>query len=101
MLERGAGTYESTLDLSYADELILFLRITAVGGDTKTLNVKFQVADPDGIWYDHTTFAQATAIGTQSRSVAVFGGRTKIVAVVGGTETPTFTFAVTAVAKTR
>ncbi|MBT9130871.1 MAG: hypothetical protein DDT41_01167 [candidate division WS2 bacterium] len=97
---RGAGTHTSILDLSYADELLLFLRITAASGTSPTLDVRFEVADPDGIWYEHTAFPVQTGIGTHSRSILNFGGRTRVTVVVAGT-TPSFTFAVTAVVKTK
>lgn len=87
------------IDLGFADEAIVFLDVTAVSGTAPTLDVKIQVADPNGAYYDLASFTQVTAVGRQARQISNFGQKAKIVYTIGGT-TPSFTFSVTAISKT-
>ncbi len=83
-------------------ELLVTLNCTAASGTTPTLNVKLQTSDDGGTtWYDlpSAAFTQLTAAGTGILQLNVpFGDTLKVVWTIGGT-TPSFTFAVKAVAK--
>ena len=77
------------------DELALFLDVTAVTGTTPTLDVVYEVSDPQGNWYTHTSFTQATATTTERKAAtAPIGVNGRISWTIGGTDTPTFTFSV-------
>lgn len=82
------------------DEVRVYLNITAVSGTAPTLDIKIQSKGPDGQWYDIESFTQKTATGQDSRAITVFGETLRISYTIGGT-TPSFTFAVTAIAKAR
>lgn len=86
----------------------LFLDITAVSGTSPTLDVKLQVKDPVSAKYEDmagAAFAQKTGTGqdiitiypgiaeTADESVSdILGSTWRIVATIGGTATPTFTY---------
>ena len=86
----------------------LFLDITAVSGTSPTLDIKLQVKDPLSAKYEDmpgAAFAQKTSTGqgvltiypgiaeTADVSVSdVLGSTWRIVATIGGTATPTFTY---------
>lgn len=95
---RTASGESGVIDLGFADEAIVFLDVTAASGTSPTLDVKIQVADPNGAYYDLASFAQKTAAGREAKQIANFGQNAKIVYTIGGT-TPSFTFSVTAISK--
>lgn len=86
------------IDLSDQDEAILFLDVTAVSGTSPTLNVKIEVQNPLGDWYEIAAFAQKTATGKEAKQVTIFGSKLRVNCVIGGTS-PSFTFSLTAIAK--
>lgn len=88
------------LNLSYGDEILVFLDVTAVSGTSPTLDVKVQTKGPDGKWYDIASFAQKTGTGNEAKAITNYGEILKVVYTIGGT-TPSFTFSVTGVVKTR
>lgn len=98
----GAEVASAEIDVSGFSEATAFLDVTAASGTTPTLDVKFQTKDPlSGKWFDITgmAFAQKTAAGTESKSVASGLGTTiRAVYTIAGT-TPSFTFSVGLVAK--
>jgi hypothetical protein len=87
-------------NLYFADEVLVFLDVTAVGGTSPTLDMTIQTKDANGNWYDLDTFTQATGAGKQARGITIFGQDLRIVYTIGGT-TPAVTFSVTGIAKTR
>lgn len=86
----------------------LFLDITAVSGTNPTLDIKLQSKDPVSAKYEDmagAAFAEKTATGqgiltiypgvaeTANVSVSdILGSTWRIVATIGGTDTPTFTY---------
>lgn len=82
------------------DEALVFLDVTAASGTDPTLDVKVQTKDPNGKWYDLVSFTQKTDVGQEAKAVTVYGETLRIAYTIGGTE-PSFTFAVTAIAKAR
>jgi hypothetical protein len=77
------------------DELTLYLDVTAVTGTTPTLDVIYEVSDPQGNWYTHTSLTQATATTTERKvATAPIGVNGRISWTIAGTDTPTFTFSV-------
>lgn len=91
-----AGTYSSgpIANPGGAGDVICLTHISAVGGTTQSLNVKAQ-SSPDGsTWTDIPGAAGAalTAIGSNSFNCAVDDDYIQIVAVVGGTGSPTVTY---------
>jgi len=108
-----SGSPHSSSDMEKAYQFIgvkLYLEIDTVTGTSPTLDVKVQTKDPvSGEYHDLTgaTFAQKTAAGRDelviypgkdevaNRAVNDALPRTwKVVATIGGTDTPTFTFGV-------
>lgn len=88
-----------SIDFSTADEVLVMLNVTAASGTTPTLDVSIVTVDDDGTEYTIATFTQKTAVAKEAKGVSVFGSKLKINYTIGGT-TPSFTFAVTAIAKT-
>jgi hypothetical protein len=77
------------------DEIVGYLVATAVSGTTPTLDVKYQTTPDGGTTYvDHTTFTQVTAASTEKKTfTAPAGVSGKILCTIGGSATPTVTFA--------
>jgi len=108
--QRGAGTVNVDFTLAYARGLTLVVDVTAVEGDTHTLDVKLQYHDTTSDGYVDITgaaIAQRTAIGTSVLTVypgitaaantkvdLPCGGRLRCVATVGGTGTPKVTYSI-------
>ncbi len=88
------------LNLSYGDEVLVFLDVTAVSGTSPTLDVKVQTKGPDGKWYEIASFAQKTAAGNEAKAITNYGEILRVAYTIGGT-TPSVTFSVTGVVKTR
>lgn len=88
------------IDCSFADEMLIFLDVTAVSGTSPTLDVSVKTLGPDGKWYQIAQFTQRTTTGQEAKAITNFGGDLKVDYTIDGT-TPSFTFSVTAVAKTR
>lgn len=81
------------------DELMLFLRVTAVDV-TGTLDIKVQTKDPDGNAVDLTgaTFSQVTSsTGNEYMAILVFGSQIRVYYAIAGSGD--YTFTVTAYAK--
>lgn len=75
-----ATSYGNWKTVDEFDELIIFLRVTAVNV-TGTLDVKIQTKDPDGNAVDLTncTFTQVTsATGNQYMAIVVFGSQVRV-----------------------
>ena len=86
----------------------LFLDLTAVSGTSPTLDLKLQVKDPVSAKYEDmagAAFAQKTSTGqdiitiypgiaeTADESISdILGSVWRVVATIGGTDTPTFTY---------
>lgn len=78
--------------VDFADELIVFLRVTAVGV-TGTLDVKLQTKDPDSNAVDLTgvTFTQVTSsTGNQYRAVLVFGSQVRVAVTIASSGNYTY-----------
>ena len=88
----------SPINTEFVREATFFLNITAVSGTNPTLDVTIKTYDPiTASWHLLATFDQKSSITTDVGYVQY--GLSKQVAcdyVVGGTNTPTFTFSVTA-----
>jgi hypothetical protein len=75
--------------------IVVYLKVTAVTGETPTLNIKLQDS-PDGTnWYDvpSATFTEATGVTTERKVFTNIGDYIRAVATIAGT-TPAFTFTV-------
>ncbi|MEW6210780.1 MAG: hypothetical protein AB1631_20615 [Acidobacteriota bacterium] len=95
---RTASANSSAFDVIGHETLVCYLSVTANGGTSPTLDVKFQDS-PDGgtTWFDvaGTSFTQVTG-STSSQVVSAtrkFANKIRCVATIGGTS-PTFTFSV-------
>ena len=95
---RTSTTNSSAFDVYDADVLVAYLNVTANGGTSPTLDVKFQDS-PDGgtTWFDiaGASFTQVTT-GSSTQVVSAtrkFATKVRCVATIGGTS-PTFTFSV-------
>lgn len=85
----------------YAKECAIFLDITAASGTNPTLDITIQIYDKlSEKWYTLATFTQKTGTGQDVGYVEYgLGEKMAVKWVVGGTNTPTFTFAVNATFK--
>lgn len=82
------------VDVSQADQLRIYLRITAVSGTTPTLVVTVEDS-PDGTnYYPVASFASKNAVGSDVLNITgPFSDNLRITWTIGGT-TPSFTFEV-------
>ncbi|QNB45842.1 hypothetical protein BR63_05645 [Thermanaerosceptrum fracticalcis] len=97
---RTASGESGAMNLYDAEELLLFLNVKAASGTSPTLDVKVQAKSPEGDWYDLASFTQATAAKKEAKAISGFGQDVRISYTIGGTS-PSFTFAVTGIAKHR
>lgn len=100
--EEAATTYSNWITVDQFDELLLFLRVTAIKTwADETFDVKIQTKDPDGNAVDLTgvTFTQVTdTTGNQYRAILVFGSQIRAYYTITGSD-PGYTFTLTAYAK--
>lgn len=89
---RTATGNSGPIDVSMADQLRIYLRITAVGGTSPTLVLSVEDS-PDGTnWYQVGSFASKNAAGSDVLNVTVpFSDTLRLTWTMGGT-TPSFTF---------
>lgn len=83
-------------------EMKAFLSVGAASGTTPTLDVKLQDSDDDSTYADISgaAFAQKTATGSEAIHFQTKKRYVRAVATIAGT-TPSFTFAVIAIAESR
>ncbi len=97
---RGAGTYNGTgVEVGPAHTATVTVATTAVGGTTRTLDVKIQTSEDNATWRDvpNSTFTQQTAVASQTLTFSGLSAYIRSVSTVGGTGTPTVTGTVAAV----
>jgi hypothetical protein len=90
------NTSATPIKTEYDKEAIIYLDITAVSGTNPTLDLTFKTYDPlSQKWYELASFNQKTATG-QDVGYIEYGinERLAVFYVVGGTDTPTFTFSI-------
>lgn len=88
----------TAFDTSDVDEITAALVVTAVTGTNPTLDVVLQTsADGGASYYTVTAFTQKTAItAAESKVFTGLGSLSRWRWTIGGTATPTFTFAISA-----
>lgn len=92
-------TSGTPVDVKKFKEGNFFLDITAVSGTTPTLDIAIKTKDPvSGKWFTIVQFTQATAIGSEMKTVGNLGSLIAVFYTIGGTS-PSFTFSVGAVLK--
>lgn len=91
-------THLTPVNTKYDREAIFFLNITAASGTNPTLDLTLKVRDElTAVWHTLATFTQKTGTGTDIGFVDTgLGESVALYYVVGGTNTPKFTFSVTA-----
>lgn len=94
-------TQDLQVDVSEYREALFFLEATAKGGTSPTLTVNIETENPaSGEFYTHTSFTQLNdAVGTEMKALTNLGSSMAVSWVIGGSDTPNFTFAVYAVLK--
>ena len=92
------NTSTAPVNTKYDYEAIFFLSITAKSGTNPTLDLTIKVKDTiTSLWHTLATFTQKTTEGTDVGFVdAGLGEQVALYYVVGGTNTPKFTFTLTA-----
>lgn len=103
---KSSGATTGSSQSSYFDvqgylEGIVYLDITASGGTSPTLDVVVETTPDDGgtqTAFTHTSFAQKTGTGQDTKAITNFGKWLRVKWTVGGTS-PTFTFRVILIAK--
>lgn len=94
----------AAVEVGEYNQTLVTLNVTAASGTTPTLNAKLQASDDGGTtWYDlpSAAFTQLTGVGTavlQLTETNAFGDYIRVAYTIAGTS-PSFTFAVKAVAK--
>jgi hypothetical protein len=96
---QAAGTFSSgPLDVAGgANFAVAFVNVSAAGGTTHTLDVKLQSSNDGSTWADLPGGAITQITGTANSAIAsalVNDDYVQAVATVGGTGSPTVTFAV-------
>lgn len=94
--QSGAGAVNSpAVNTGNYNGFVAYLNVTAHGGTTPTLDVKFQDSSDGGTtWFDIASgsFTQVTTVDGKSRLVVSnVGPKVRAVATLGGT-TPAYTF---------
>lgn len=89
------------IDLSPYDEICVVLKASAKTGTSPTLIVTLETYDPTtDTWSTIITFTTLTDIGTERKVLSTgVGGRCAAAWVIGGTETPGYTFLIGLIAK--
>jgi len=70
------------------------LSVTAVAGTSPTLDLIIQHSADGTVWFDHTTFTQATGATTEYKAMANFMEFVRAKQTIGGSATPTLTYTV-------
>jgi hypothetical protein len=82
------------------NQAIILLNVTAVTGNTPTMDLLVQHSLDNITWITSATFTQATTTGTELKTVATpFGSRMRLSYTIGGVADPDFTFTVTTLLK--
>lgn len=87
------GTAFSTADV---DEITATLAVTAASGTDETLDVILQTTADGTNYYTAGSFTQATGTTTEAKVFTGLGSLSRWRWTIGGTDTPSFTFSITA-----
>ena len=92
----GVGTSAGEYSPTKWDDALAYLSVTAKSGTTPTIDVVYQTSpDLGSTWYDHTAFTQiGDATGTEVIKIDNPGQYFRFQWTIGGTSTPTYTFAI-------
>lgn len=95
------NTQNYPVDAAGFVEANFFIEVTAASGTDPTLDIDIQTWDPIGdTWQTLTSFTQATSTTDEMKIVSCNLGRKIAIAwTIGGTDTPSFTFTVSAILK--
>lgn len=93
---RTATANGTAFDTSDVDEITATLAVTAASGTDETLDVILQTTADGTNYYTAGSFTQKTATGTEAKVFTGLGSLSRWRWTIGGTDTPTFTFSVTA-----
>ena len=97
-----ADENSKAIDCSVFEEMSAILDVTVVAGTDPTMTCKFQVSNDGVIWADlGVGFTAATAATAEYKAITNFGKWLRVNSVIGGTETPTFTYSLVATGKMR
>ncbi|XXX79163.1 hypothetical protein WMF30_10355 [Sorangium sp. So ce134] len=90
---RTADGNGATVEIGDQGTLRLRLNVTAASGTSPTLDITLQTSKDGGSWRTLGTFAQATAVGSESKSFSGADRYVRANADLGGT-TPSFTYTI-------
>jgi len=98
MAASSSNSHSNPVITKYSKEAIIFLAVTAKSGDNPTLDVTIKVYDAGTAgWHLLGTFTQKTGETTDVGYIQYgLGDQIACDYAIGGTNTPTFTFKVTA-----
>lgn len=85
----------SAIELGDKGTLRLLLSVTANSGTDETLDVAVETSYDGTTWRSVAAFAQKTGTGTERKSFSGMDRFARVAWTIGGTDTPSFTFAVT------
>lgn len=91
---RTATANGTAFDTSDVDEITATLTVSAASGTNPTLDVILQTTADGTNYYTAGSFTQKTTTGTEAKVFTGLGSSSRWRWTIGGTDTPTFTFAV-------
>lgn len=93
---RTATANGTAFDTTSVDEITGTLTCSAASGTNPTLDVILQTTADGTNYYTAGSFTQLTGTGTEAKVFTGLGSSSRWKWTIGGTDTPTFTFAVAA-----
>lgn len=93
---RTATANGTAFDSSDVDEITATLTVSAASGTNPTLDVILQTTADGTNYYTADSFTQKTTTGTEAKVFTGLGSLSRWRWTIGGTDTPTFTFAIAA-----
>jgi len=99
-IKANGNTKTTFLDVEGFKGGLFFIKCSAASGTNPTLDVKVIAYDKKTAdWYTLVTFTQLTTTGKEMKTCADVGQRIAIEYTIAGTNTPSFTFIVSAILK--
>jgi len=78
------------------DEIVGYLDVTAKSGTTPTLDIDYETTVDGSVYFNNVSFTQATTATTEKKTFVIpFGIDGRLNTVIGGSDTPTFTYSLT------
>lgn len=93
---RTATANGTAFDTTDVDEITATITVSAASGTNPTLDAILQTTADGTNYYTVGSFTQLTTTGTEAKVFSGLGSSSRWRWTIGGTDTPTFTFAIAA-----